>query len=483
MPTILDTNAKALQINLDAAAYGSFAEIGGGQEVSRWFFTVGGAAGTVAKTISAYDMTVSDAIYGEGPRYVSRERVRAMLDYEYKLLLARLALTRGDSTAFFVFADTVATRNYKGTNECHGWLGLRLQHAPGVVPSDIILHVSLRDSTAAAQQRTLGILGVNLIFAAFYQRGSRPEMLRALLDGLTLDNLEIDVLECTGPAFPQCDDPRLVALDMLHQGLTHAIIFDESGRPGQPSTVLRKRGVLLHRCSMRRNNPELDRMLLTASQLLKSEQPEVEHRPLAILELSISSVLANAATASIAADTSEPGSTIPVTPGGPSTPAPPMSLAEVEAPADAAKGNPPDPLARLNELMQPGRAVLLTNYAENFHVSQYLRRYSNEPVRFVIGIDALVGILKALFYKHIDGGLLEGLGRLLTPSTRLYAFAMPRTIFLERIALYGVDGTYCSVPEQETIGLADITLGPPAGHLLAFLRDSGWLVGVELPKV
>ena len=168
-----DIHAKALSINLEASCYGTFAEIGAGQEVARWFLSAGAASGTVAQAISAYDKTVSDDTYGAGTRYVSKERLLAMLDHEYKLLVDRLAKTRGTHTRFFVFADTVATRNYLGTNEQHGWLGVRFQAEPDGQPNQIILHINLADPNAQLQQQAIGTLGVNLIYAAYHQRSSQ----------------------------------------------------------------------------------------------------------------------------------------------------------------------------------------------------------------------------------------------------------------------------------------------------------------------
>eukprot|EP01035_Chromulina_nebulosa_P056274 gene56274-77132_t len=167
---LLTTNRKALTINLDEAVYGTFAEIGAGQEVARMFFQVGGASGTIAKSISAYDMSFSDAIYGKAPRYVSRERLALMLDHEYELLRARLAEQRGSRTTFFVFANTVSARNFKGTNDAHGWMGVRFQTEPGGPTSEIVLHVRMWDKENVLQQQALGIIGVNALYGAFYYR-------------------------------------------------------------------------------------------------------------------------------------------------------------------------------------------------------------------------------------------------------------------------------------------------------------------------
>ena len=165
----IDTHHKALTLNLDASAFGSFAEIGAGQEVARWFLVVGGASGTVAKTISAYDKEVSDDLYGSGSRYVSKQRLEAMLDTEWAQLLAQLSKTRGSQTRFFSFVDTVSARNFAGTNDPHGWVGLRFQLQPGGPPNDVLLHINMLDPANVLQQEAIGILGVNLIYAAFYE--------------------------------------------------------------------------------------------------------------------------------------------------------------------------------------------------------------------------------------------------------------------------------------------------------------------------
>src|SRR5271170_2032354 len=191
-PQSTDLHAKALAINLEASTYGTFAEIGAGQEVARWFLSVGAASGTVAQAISAYGKIVSDDTYGAGTRYVSKERLLTMLDHEYQLLLARLAKDRGNHTRFFVFADTIATRNYQGTNEQHGWVGIRFQADPGGQPNDILLHINLGDPTAALQQQAIGTLGVNLIYAAYHQRASSEVFLTGLFEDLSAQRIEID---------------------------------------------------------------------------------------------------------------------------------------------------------------------------------------------------------------------------------------------------------------------------------------------------
>ena len=220
----LSTHDKALGINIDAARYGTFAEIGAGQEVARWFFHVGGAAATIAKTMSAYDMAVSDAVYGPGKRYVSRQRLQSMLDHEWSLLLERLEGTRGPTTKFFVFADTVTARSFSRREEGQGWLGIRFQAEPRAQPSEIIIHSRMWDQENARQQEALGVLGVNLIYGAFNDY-ARPEILIAsLMDSLTRDRMEVDMIRFSGPAFDGVDN-RLMSLQLVQQRLTNAALF------------------------------------------------------------------------------------------------------------------------------------------------------------------------------------------------------------------------------------------------------------------
>src|SRR5439155_6185046 len=192
------TRRKALALNLDATKYGTFAEIGGGQEVARWFFSVGGAAGTVAKTISAYDMAVSDGLYGPAKRYVSRQRLEAMLEQEFAQLLERLEGERENTKCFFAFADTVATRSFQKSDNGRGWLGLRFQTRPHEEPSQIIIHAHLLDTTAAREQETLGVLGVNVIHSAFFRRDDPATNVASLIDELSRERVEIDMIKLSG---------------------------------------------------------------------------------------------------------------------------------------------------------------------------------------------------------------------------------------------------------------------------------------------
>src|SRR6202451_2841495 len=195
----VDTHQKALRINLDPRWYGTVAEIGAGQEVGRWFFRVGGAAGTIAKSMSAYDMTISDAIYGHAERYVSRQRLETMLDHEYGLLIERLKEKRGGTTRFFVFADTVVARSYSRLDDAHGWLGIRFQTEPGHEPSQIIVHVRLWDKENLPEQEALGILGVNLVHGSMYLHGDPATLIESLVDNVGAARTEVDMIQFSGP--------------------------------------------------------------------------------------------------------------------------------------------------------------------------------------------------------------------------------------------------------------------------------------------
>jgi hypothetical protein len=272
-----DTHAEALALNLDWSNYRTFAEIGAGQEVARWFLSVGAASGTVAKTMSAYDNTVSDDIYGVSTRYVSKERLQAMLDWEYQRLLQRLGTARGERTRFFVFADTVATQNYQGTNEQHGWAGIRFQGEPGAEPSQVLLHINLRDSTAKLQQAAIGILGVNLIYAVFRQRSSVGTFLRGLFDELSMRRIEIDVIRLDGPAFSTQDSVEW-CLALLSHKMAHGILLDPGTGVAEPASVLRKRPLVVLRGTF--NHPELldPALLRNAGHQLLAEGPQFERR-------------------------------------------------------------------------------------------------------------------------------------------------------------------------------------------------------------
>src|ERR1700691_4856640 len=286
----LTTNQKALKINLDPVFYGTFAEIGAGQEVARWFFKVGGAAGTISKSMSAYDMAVSDAIYGRCKRYVSRERLQGMLDHEHSLNLERLQSTRRDSTCFFAFANTVAARNYLGTNECHGWMGVKYQAHPRDEDSQIIIHVRMLDQENDLQQETLGIVGVNLLYAAFFLHHKPELMLESLLDNLSTQRIEIDMIEFSGIEFRHVDN-RVMSLRLVQLGLSGAAMFGPSGEVLQPAEVLRTRPILVERGSFRPvTKVNID--MINSAHMRFAAEPEVQNRPVVeLMEITMRNLL------------------------------------------------------------------------------------------------------------------------------------------------------------------------------------------------
>ena len=433
-PIQRDAHGKALALNLDPSIYGTLAEIGAGQEVARWFLSVGAASGTVAKSISAYDKVVSDDIYGAGTRYVSKERLLAMLDCEYKLLLDRLNPARGKDTRFFVFADTVAARNYQGTNQQHGWLGIRFQTEPGAQPSQMLLHINLRDSTAQLQQQAIGILGVNLVYAAFHQRSDIESFLTGLFDELSIARIEIDVIEFNGPAFAD-QDARAWCLALLRRQMAHAVVFDTQGKVVEPSSVLRKRPLLVMRGSF--SHPELfdPGLFQAANRQLLAEDTPFEREPAVLFEMTIHHVSGDETLAA------------------------------------------PEMLACIQQLTRHG-FVIVTDYPETYLLSRYLRRHSTEPVRFIMGVAAAAKIMHEVFYQGLPGTLLEGIGRLLATNVKLYVAPMPREAF--NAAVGDLSGTL-TVKEsgKSLVTLDDLMPSIPGLHLFEYLRACGRMVALE----
>jgi hypothetical protein len=378
---ILTTHDKALRVNLDRRRYGTFAEIGAGQEVSRWFFRVGGASGTVAKSMSAYDMAISDAIYGETDRYVSRPRLESMLDHEYSLNLERLAEARGDATAFFAFANTVAARNFKGDNDCHGWLGVRFQVYPRDPDhSQIILHVRLLDKDNFAQQEALGIVGVNLLHGAFFLHHEPEQLVQSLLDGLSRDRIEVDMIEFSGIGFRQVDN-RLMSLKLVQLDLSDAAMFDCHGKVLQPSEVFRKRPVLVERGSFRPvTNTNVD-MLRAAREKFAAELPEADRgRIVTVAEITMKNLL------------------------------------------EGVEVSHRDFLARADALAACGQTVLISDYFEYYRLAAYLNQFTKQPIALALGAISLRDLFDDKYYSHLEGGILESFGRLFKNDLRVYVY-------------------------------------------------------------
>jgi hypothetical protein len=430
-PQSTDIHAKALAINLEDSYYGTFAEIGAGQEVARWFLSVGAASGTVAQAISAYDKMVSDDTYGAGTRYVSRERVLAMLDHEYQLLLARLAKVRGANTRFFVFADTVATRNYQGTNEQHGWLGVRFQADPQDQPSQILLHINLGDPTAQLQQQAIGTLGVNLIYAAFHQRSSSGSFLAGLFDDLSIERLEIDVLELTGPVFAGAD-ARLWCLDLLCKGMCRALVFDTNSQVVEPSTPLHKRPLIVQRTLSGHPGPSVAEAFQLAKQRFLAEGIPFDHDPLPMLEVNTASL-------------------------------------EGAATKDSVE------LLALVEQLTPLSTVVVTDYQEGYQVLNYLRRYTPAPIRVVLWISMFLQLLEERLYSSQPGAILESFGRLLFTDVTIYVAPMRKEALLAALGSLP-EGLLQEPSDRDLLSLDDLLPKSPLDHLFGYLRASGRIV-------
>jgi hypothetical protein len=409
---------KALQINIDATVHGTFAEIGAGQEVVRWFFHVGGAASTVAKTISAYDMQVSDAIYGSAKRYVSKQRLQAMLDYEYDLLVKRLDSSRGHETAFFAFANTVATSSYSRHDEGHGWVGLKFQHRPMNPPSQITLHARLLDAENARQQDAMGTLGVNLLYAAYTLHGDPHDLIASLVDELSRERIEIDMIDLSGPCFPGIDN-RLMSLQLVEQNLTDAVLFTAEGTVVEAADLLHRKPVLVERGSFRPiTNTTLD-MLERGEELLREELGEAHGEVVALAEMTLRNLMAG----------------------------------DEIVPAEF--------LARVDVLSALGKTVMVSRHAHHYRMAAHIRRYTAKPVGFVLGIPALRELFEERYYSDLDGGILESFGRLFKSGVKLYVYPS-RDSGSDRL-----------------ITADNLDVAPRLKLLYAFLRESGLLRAIE----
>ena len=414
----LDTHRKALKINLDKRRYGTFAEIGAGQEVVRWFFRVGGGAGTIAKSISAYDMTVSDAIYGKTSRYVCRERLESMLDYEYRLNVDRLKEDRGDTTSFFAFADTVSARNYQGTNECHGWMGVKFQAHPRDDASQIILHIRMLDSEAALQQEALGIVGVNLLYGAFFLHHEPEMLMESLLHNLTTNRIEIDMIQFSGIEFRHVD-PRLMSLQLVRLGLSDAAMFAADGTVLQPSEVLRKKAILVERGSFRPVcNVNMD-MLRSAHETFRQMPGVADSQVVEFMEITMNNLMASG---------------------------------QIDY---------RDFLARADVLAACGTTVLISNYFQYYRLAAYLARYTKGRIAITLGIPSLADLFDEKYYTELEGGILESFGRLFKNDLKLLVY--PR--------LDPVTGHITTVSNLE--------IAPSLRNLYNHLVDRGCIVQLE----
>ncbi|MGB7437849.1 MAG: hypothetical protein WBR26_05365 [Candidatus Acidiferrum sp.] len=436
-PEKLGTHQKALSINLDSTVFGSFAEIGAGQEVARWFLRVGGASGTVAKTISAYDKEVSDDLYGAGTRYVSKPRLQAMLDNEWGQLITQLQASRGGFTKFFSFVDTISARNFAGTNDCHGWVGLRFLRMAGGQPNDVILHINLRDPSNVQQQEAVGILGVNLLYAVHHAIQNPSEFLASVFDDLGLHRIEIDCLELSGPAFDQWDSREMHAF-LVAGGFAEAVVFPADNHILPPNELLYKRALVL--APGRFGQIEQRSMDLISSTLaeLPAEELKESKGGLGLFCLS-------------------------TTPGIPGLQ--PLPLQEL--------------LKVVEAMCQSGYGVMLFRAPELYQMSAFVNRYTKSRIHFAVGLSVLVRVMEDS-YKNLPGSLLEGISRLFNQNVRLVVHPMPADELEKWVHDAGVTGWTW----DQTNGLVhadELHPAKPLDYLYKYLLSEFWILPRRTP--
>jgi hypothetical protein len=436
----INTHQKALRINLDPTSYGSFAEIGAGQEVVRWFLVVGGASGTVAKSISAYDKEVSDDLYGSGARYVSGERLQAMLESEWAQLINQLNKSHGPNVRFFAFVDTISARNYAGTNEPHGWVGLRFQLQPGGQPNDIVLHINLRDPSNPLEQEAVGILGVNLIHAVFYQLETKESFFQNIVQDVE-KRIEIDYVEVRGAAFEGWEQ-RAILAQLVSAGLAEAVCFPCGGPPVPPMDVLHKKATVLAPGSFEHVDSAHaaihNQLLASGIQQLRGELAEKAPPPVGFFCFSA------------------------------------MPLREADPPPGI-----PDLLQRIDALHTHCGDVLLFRDRELYGMTALVNRYTKEPIRFVVGLSLLVRIWEYR-YNSLPGSFLEALSRLLPQNVRIYVYPMSSKDLQQ--AVESISATRWQWTDTNgSVSARQLHPPPPLGHLYDYVLDSNFLVPLEIP--
>lgn len=412
-----NAHAKALKINLDGRRFGTFAEIGAGQEVVRWFFHAGKAAATVAKTVSAYDMAISDGIYGPTQHYVSRQRLEAMLDHEFKRVVEHLDQPRGERTAFFAFADTCATQTHSNRPGGHSWLGVRFQTEPRGEPSQIILHIEMLDPVTVAQQEALGLVGVNLIYGAFYSADDPTHLIASLMDDLNRRRIEIDMIKFSGPAFAQVDN-RLMSLQLVEQGLTDAAMFNADGEVLQPAEALYNKPVMIGRGSFRPVTKLGLEILDRAVRQLEQDSPDAKDL-VAVMEMTLNNL---------------------------------MSEQVIDH---------QDFLARVDILGALGQMVIVSNYTRFDMVTSYLRHHTQNWIGVAMGIPTLREIFEEKYYTDLEGGILEGLGKLFRGHVKLLVYPTKET-----------DGGGVTTSDG-------LEVKPELNHLYRYLVENGYIESIR----
>lgn len=379
----LTTEQKALAVNLNPTQYGTIVEIGAGQEVARQFFSAGAAAGTIAKTMSAYDMQVSDDIYGKAGRYVSRERVEQMLVHEYDLLHSRLDEVRSEDTQYFSYAATVTARSYTQKNECHGWIGIRMQLEPKAPPSEIVMHVRMLDETNKEQSEALGIFGVNVVYGAFHYHKDPKIFIESLLDNLVNDfgqkRIEVDLIHFAGHTFEKVEN-RLMNLHLVRSWCCRAVMFDAKGSSEVPGSMLRKKDVLVIRGSFKPPTKVHVDMTEAAMKQFLEEEGVQRDKVFTVAEI---------------------------------------TMAEL---ANDAETDDASFLARVDLLNKLGYNVLISDYLRFFRLRSWMRRYTQNRIGIVLSILDFDQLFNESYYDGLEGGILEAMGKLFSGNTNVYVY-------------------------------------------------------------
>ena len=375
--------SKALRINLNEHIYGTFAEIGAGQEVARHFFRVGGASGTIAKTISAYDKNFSDNIYGEEEdgRYVTETRLNKMLDHEMKLLENRIPRSEHPNKMFFTYANTVTTIDFAKKFKGHGWMGIRFQTGPDKEFSKITLHVRFHQSEARFQQESLGIMGTNLIYGAFYKNDQPKKLLKYLYDHLDKDAIEIDTINFSGPNFEGVDN-RLMSLQLVKKGMTEAVMFNPDGNNILPARELYKKNILALRGSFRPVTKVNIDMFEKSLEVFLQEQEVNENKTVVIFEITLSNLI---------------------------------SQGEIDE---------KDFMDRAKLLCSLGHIVMISNFKEYYRLVDYLSQYTKKQMALAMGVNSFVDVFDENYYKDISGGILEAFGKMFYNNLKVYLYPM-----------------------------------------------------------
>ncbi len=378
---VLSTAQKALKINLNENIYGTFAEIGAGQEVVRHFFRAGGASGTVAKTMSAYDKDFSDAIYGReiDGRYVTEARLRKMLEHEYNLIEQRLSRDKFPNKCYFTFSNTVATINFTKKFKGHGWMGLRFQLTPDQEPNDVIFHIRMKEEEAYLQQETIGIMGVNLIYGCFHIRNKPEELLRSLYDNIAKYKVEIDMIHFEGPEFRNVDN-RLMSLQLIKNGMTDAVIFGPEGKNILPAALLYKKNILALRGSFRPATKVNIDMIKKGYGYFVDERKVDRENLVVLFEITLNNLKAEG---------------------------------EIDE---------QDFLDRAEILCSLGQTVLISNYQQYYKLVEYFTRYTEERMGLIMGVTNLKELFAEKYYRELKGGILEAFGILYSSDLKLYVY-------------------------------------------------------------